>query len=98
MFYCCMTKNNTLIGIAVATAVVLVITGSTLPMVLAQQSGNMTAGGGGDLMKKMISAGVKAKAIQAVINNKDVFVVACDPGFTDPATQCQVYTTQPVQP
>jgi hypothetical protein len=45
----------------------------------------------------MLSASVKAKALNAVINNKDVFVVACDPGFTDPATQCDVYTTQPAQ-
>jgi hypothetical protein len=91
-----MTKNNAVIGIVVAMTVAVIITGSTLPMVLAQQNGNMT-GGGGDLVQKMLSAGIKAKAAQAVINNKDVFVVACDPGFTDPATQCQVYTTQPAQ-
>lgn len=92
-----MKKNTTVVGIIVGMAVALMITGSTLPMVLAQQNGNMTGGGGGDLVQKMLSASLKAKSLQAVINNKDVFVVACDPGFTDPATQCQVYTTQPVE-
>lgn len=91
-----MKKNTTVVGIIVGMAVALMITGSTLPMVLAQQNGNMT-GGGGDLVQKMLSASLKAKSLQAVINNKDVFVVACDPGFTDPATQCQVYTTQPLE-
>jgi hypothetical protein len=91
-----MTRNNAVIGIVVAMTVAIIITGSTIPMVLAQQNGNMT-GGGGDLLKKMLSAGIKAKALNAVINNKDIFVVACDPGFTDPATQCDVYTTQPSQ-
>jgi hypothetical protein len=91
-----MTRNNAVIGIVVAITVAIIITGSTIPMVLAQQNGNMT-GGGGDLLKKMLSAGIKAKALNAVINNKDIFVVACDPGFTDPATQCDVYTTQPAQ-
>ena len=93
MFYSYMMKNNSVMGIVVAMAVVVVITGSTIPAVLAQ--GNMT--GEGDIAKKLLSAGVKAKALNAVIANKDVFVVACDPGFTDPATQCQVYTTQPAQ-
>ena len=40
-------KNNTVIGIVVAMAVGVVITGSTLPAVTAQ--GNMTAGGGGNI-------------------------------------------------
>ena len=91
-----MTRNNAVVGIVVAMTVAIIITGSTIPMVLAQQNGNMT-GGGGDLLKKLLSAGIKAKALNAVINNKDIFVVACDPGFTDPATQCDVYTTQPAQ-
>ena len=91
-----MTRNNTVVGIIVAMTVAIIITGSTIPMVLAQQNGNMT-GGGGDLVKKMLSAGIKAKAINAVINNKDIFVIACDPGFTDPATPCDVYTTQPAR-
>lgn len=91
-----MTRNNAVVGIVVAMTVAIIITGSTIPMVLAQQNGNMT-GGGGDLLKKLLSAGIKAKAINAVINNKDIFVIACDPGFTDPATQCDVYTTQPAQ-
>jgi hypothetical protein len=88
-----MINNSGLIGIVVAAAVAFLVTGSVIPMVLAQ-GGNVTAGGG-DLLKKLGEASVKAKALKAVINNKDIFVVACDPGFTDPATQCQVYTTQP---
>jgi hypothetical protein len=87
-----MINKSGLIGIVVAAAVVSLVAGSVIPAVLAQ-GGNMTAGGG-DLLKKLGAASVKAKALQAVINNKDIFVVACDPGFTDPSTQCDVYTTQ----
>ncbi len=57
----------------------------------------MTAGGGGDLLKRLASAAIKAKVLKAVINNKDVFVVACDPGFTDPNIQCTVYNVEPAQ-
>ena len=89
-----MMKNNIVIGIVVAIAVGVVVTGSTLTAVSAQ--GNMTAGGG-DIKQKLMSAGAKAKTLGAVITNKDIFVVACDPGFTDPATQCDVYTIQPTQ-
>lgn len=87
-----MINKSALIGIVVAAAIVSLVAGSILPAVLAQGA-NMTAGGG-DLLKKLGAASVKAKALQAVINNKDIFVVACDPGFTDPSTQCDVYTTQ----
>ena len=40
-------KNSIVIGIVVAMAAGVVITGSTLPAVSAQ--GNMTAGGGGNM-------------------------------------------------
>lgn len=88
-----MTKNYMLMGIAVAAAIAL-FASSSASMVLAQQTGNMTVGGG-DLLKKLMSASVKAKALQAVINNKDVFVVVCDPNTTTPATNCKVFTLQP---
>ena len=42
-----MMKNNIVIGIVVAMALGVVITGSTLTAVSAQ--GNMTAGGGGNM-------------------------------------------------
>ncbi len=44
-----------------------------------------------------MSAAIKAKALKAVINNKDVYIVACDLGFTDPKTQCTVYNVEPTQ-
>ena len=78
-----MKKNNIVIGIVVAMAVGVVITGSTLTAVSAQ--GNMTAGGG-DIVKQLKAASAKAQ----LINNKKVFIVACDPSMTDPNTQCVV--------
>jgi outer membrane lipoprotein SlyB len=100
-----MTKNNVVIGTIVAVTVALIITASTVPTVLAQQAGNMTGGnagnmtggGGGDLVQKMLSAAIQAKTLKTVINNKDVYVIACDPDMTDPATQCEVYTIQPAE-
>jgi outer membrane lipoprotein SlyB len=100
-----MTKNNVVIGTIVAVTVALIITASTIPTVLAQQAGNMTGGnagnmtggGGGDLVQKMLSAAIQAKTLKTVINNKDVYVIACDPDMTDPATQCEVYTIQPAE-
>jgi hypothetical protein len=91
-----MTKNNVVIGTIVAVTVALIITASTVPTVLAQQAGNMT-GGGGDLVQKMLSAAIQAKTLKTVINNKDIYVIACDPDMTDPATQCEVYTIQPAE-
>jgi hypothetical protein len=90
-----MTKNNLVIGTIVAVTVALIITASTVPTVLAQQAGNMT--GGGDLVQKMLSAAIQAKTLKTVINNKDIYVIACDPDMTDPATQCEVYTIQPAE-
>lgn len=93
-----MTKNNVVIGTIVAVTVALIITASTVPTVLAQQAGNMTGGGGGgDLVQKMLSAAIQAKTLKTVINNKDIYVIACDPDMTDPATQCEVYTIQPAE-
>ena len=94
-----MTKNNVVIGTIVAVTVALIITASTVPTVLAQQAGNMTGGGAGgdDLVQKMLSAAIQAKTLKTVINNKDIYVIACDPDMTDPATQCEVYTIQPAE-
>jgi uncharacterized membrane protein len=101
-----MTKNNVVIGTIVAVTVALIITASTVPTVSAQQAGNMTGGnagnmtgggGGGDLVQKMLSAAIQAKTLKTVINNKDIYVIACDPDMTDPATQCEVYTIQPAE-
>ena len=82
-----MMKNNIVIGIVVAMAVSVVITGSTLTAVSAQ--GNMTAGGG-DVVQQLKSASAKAQ----LINNKKVFIVACDPSMTDPNTQCVVHNVE----
>jgi hypothetical protein len=82
-----MKKNNIVIGIVVAMAVGVVITGSTLTAVSAQ--GNMTAGGG-DIVKQLKAASAKAQ----LINNKKIFLIACDPSMTDPNTQCVVHDIQ----
>ncbi|MFZ0649074.1 MAG: hypothetical protein WAM27_12725 [Nitrososphaeraceae archaeon] len=85
-------KNNIVIGIVVAMAAGVVITGSTLPAVSAQGNmtagggGNMTAGGGGDIVQQLKSAA----AVAELINNKKMFIVACEPSMTDPDTQCVV--------
>jgi hypothetical protein len=78
-----MIRNNTVIGIVVAMAVAVVITGSTLPAVSAQ--GNMTAGGG-DIVQQLKSAADRAE----LIDNKKMFIIACEPSMTDPDTQCVV--------
>jgi hypothetical protein len=64
-------------------AVGVVITGSSLPAVLAQ--GNVTAGGG-DIVQQLKSAAVRAE----LIDNKKMFTIACEPSMTDPDTQCVV--------
>ena len=87
-----MMKNNIVIGIVVAMALGVVITGSTLTAVSAQGNmtagggGNMTAGGGGDIVQQLKSAAVTAK----LIDNKKMFIIACLPEMTDPDTQCSV--------
>jgi hypothetical protein len=94
-----MMKKNIVIGIVVAMALGVVITGSTVTAVSAQGNmtagggGNMTAGGGGnmtagggDIVKQLKSAAVTAK----LIDNKKMFIIACLPAMTDPDTQCTV--------
>jgi hypothetical protein len=86
-----MMKSIIVIGIVVAMALGVVITGSTVTAVLAQ--GNMTAGGaanmtagGENIVQKLKSAAVTAK----LIDNKKMFIIACLPEMTDPDTQCSV--------
>jgi hypothetical protein len=87
-------KNSIVIGIVVAMAAG-VVTGSTLPAVSAQGNmtaaggGNMTAGGG-DIVQQLKSAAVAAE----LIDNKKMFIIACEPSMTDPDTQCVVATLQ----
>ena len=76
-------KTNILIGIVVAMALGVVITGSTLTAVSAQE--NMTAGGG-DIVQQLKAAA----AIAEIIDNKKMFIIACEPTMTDPDTQCVV--------
>jgi hypothetical protein len=90
-----MMKKNFVIGIVVAIAVGVVVTGSTLPAISAQ--GNMTAGGGGnmtagggDIVQQLKSAAVAAE----LIDNKKMFIIACEPSMTDPDTQCVVANLQ----
>ena len=80
-------KNSIVIGIVVAMAAGVVITGNILPAVSAQ--GNMTAGGG-DIVQQLKSAAVAAE----LIDNKKMFIIACDPLMTDPDTQCVVANLQ----
>jgi hypothetical protein len=78
-----MMKNIIVIGIVVAMAVGFVITGSTPTAVSAQ--GNMTAGGG-DIVQQLKAAA----AVAELIDNKKMFIIACEPSMTDPDTQCVV--------
>ena len=80
-------KNSIVIGIVVAVATGVVITGSTLPSVSAQE--NLTSGGG-DIVQKLKSAAVAAE----LIDNKKMFIIACEPSMTDPDTQCVVANLQ----
>ena len=89
-----MMKNIIVIGIVVAMAVGFVITGSTPTAISAQ--GNLTSGGenmtagGGDIVQQLKSAAVAAE----LIDNKKMFIIACDPLMTDPDTQCVVANLQ----
>jgi hypothetical protein len=78
-----MMKNIIVIGIIVAMAVGFVITGSTSTAVSAQ--GNMTAGGGNIVQQLKAAA-----AVAELIDNKKMFIIACEPSMTDPDTQCVV--------
>ena len=83
-------KNNIVIGIVVAMATGVVITGSTFMEVSAQQ--NLTSGGtnttlgGGNIVEQIKAAAVAAE----LIDNKKMFIIACEPSVTDPDTQCVV--------
>jgi hypothetical protein len=84
-------KTNILIGIVVAMALGAVTTGSTLTAVSAQ--GNMTAGGGGNMTAgggDIVQQLKAAAAIAEIIDNKKMFIIACEPTMTDPNTQCVV--------
>jgi hypothetical protein len=87
-------KKNIVIGIVVALALGVVITGSTLTAVSAQ--GNLTSGGGnttaggGSIVEQLKSAAVAAE----LIDNKKMFIIACEPSMTDPDTQCVVASLQ----
>jgi hypothetical protein len=82
-----MMKNIIVIGKVVAMDVGFVITGSTTTAVSAQ--GNMTAGGG-NIVQQITSAAVKAELIE----DKKMFIIACEPKLTDPDTQFVVASLQ----
>jgi hypothetical protein len=85
-----MMKNNIVIGIVVAMALGVVITGSTLTAVSAQQNltsgGENTTAGGGNIVDQLKAAA----AVAELIDNKKMFIIACEPTMTDPDTQCVV--------
>jgi hypothetical protein len=89
-----MMKINIVIGIVVAMAAGVVITGSTFTEVSAQ--GNLSSGGanttlgGGNIVEQLKSAAVAAE----LIDNKKMFIIACEPAMTDPDTQCVVANLQ----
>ena len=89
-----MMKINIVLGIVVALSLGFVITGSTLTTVSAQQ--NLTSGGenttlgGGNIVEQLKSAAVAAE----LIDNKKMFIIACEPSMTDPDTQCVVASLQ----
>ena len=87
-------KNNIVIGIVVALSLGVVITGSTLTAVSAQQNltsgGGNTTAGGGNIIEQLKSAAVAAE----IIDNKKMFIIACEPSMTDPDTQCVVASLQ----
>lgn len=88
-------KYSIVIGIFVVTAVGVLVTGSTLTAVSAQ--GNMTAGGGGNMTAgggDIVQQLKAAAAIAEIIDNKKMFIIACEPTMTDPNTQCVVANLQ----
>ena len=90
-----MMKIIIVIGIVVAMAAGFVITGSTLPAVSAQ--GNMTAGGGGNMTAgggDIVQQLKAAAAVAELIDNKKMFIIACEPTMTDPDTECVVANLQ----
>ena len=87
-------KYNIVIGIVVALSLGVVITGSTLTAVSAQQNltsdGGNTTAGGGNIVEQLKSAAVAAE----LIDNKKMFIISCEPSMTDPDTQCVVASLQ----
>ena len=87
-------KYNIVIGIVVALSLGVFITGSTLAAVSAQQNltsgGGNTTAGGGNIVEQLKSAAVAAE----LIDNKKMFIIACEPSMTDPDTQCVVASLQ----
>jgi hypothetical protein len=85
-----MMKNSIVIGIVVAMALGVVITGSTLTAVSAQANltsgGGNTTAGGGNIVQQLRAAA----AIAEIVDNKKIFIIACEPTMTDPNTQCVV--------
>jgi hypothetical protein len=85
-----MMKNNIVTVIVVAMALGVVITGSTITDVSAQANltsgGANTTAGGGNIVDQLKAAA----AVAELINNKKMFIIACDPSMTDPDTQCVV--------
>jgi hypothetical protein len=83
-------KTNILIGIVVAVALGVVITDSTITAALAQANmtsgGGNTTAGGGNIIEQLKAAA----AIAEIIDNKKMFIIACEPTMTDPNTQCVV--------
>ena len=85
-----MMKNIIVLGIVVTLSLGVVTTGSTLTAVSAQQNltsgGENTTAGGGNIVEQLKSAAIAAE----LIDNKKMFVIACEPSMTDPDTQCVV--------
>jgi hypothetical protein len=85
-----MMKNIVVIELVVAMAAGVVITGNTLPAVSAQQNltsgGENTTAGGGNIVQQLKAAA----AVAELVNNKKMFIIACEPTMTDPDTQCVV--------
>ena len=103
-------KNSIVIGIVVAMAAGVVtgstlpavsaqgnMTAGGAGNMTAGGAGNMTAGGagnmtagGGDIVQQLKSAAVAAE----LIDNKKMFIIACEPSMTNPDTQCVVASLQ----
>jgi hypothetical protein len=82
-------KTNIVIGIVVSVALAVIIMGNTITK--AEQA-NLTSGaenttaGGGNITQQLKAAA----AIAEIIDNKKMFIIACEPTMTDPNTQCVV--------
>jgi hypothetical protein len=82
-------KTNIVIGIVVSVALAVIIMGNTITK--AEQAnltsgGENTTAGGGNITQQLKAAA----AIAEIIDNKKMFIIACEPTMTDPNTQCVV--------